>query len=156
MMTNHQSGNIPPLLKTSLEEYISYWQRISTRSIRLIEKIAHPNLRFVDPFNDVSGIDAFEDMLTKALGDLSQFKFKATDRAWGEDGHTAYVRWTVSLIAKGKKKEMILTGVSEITLSPDGKIMSHIDHWDSGTQFYLHLPIVGWIIRKIIAKIGHS
>jgi steroid delta-isomerase len=43
----------------------------------------------------------------------------------------------------------MITGMSEIHFAPDGRISEHIDHWDSGGQFYERIPVLGWLIRLV-------
>jgi len=42
-----------------------------------------------------------------------------------------------------------LEGMSEIRFAPDGRIAEHIDHWDSGAQFYARIPVLGWLIGLV-------
>ena len=32
---------------------------------------------------------------------------------------------------------------------PDGRIAEHIDHSDSGTQVYMRVPVLGWLIGLV-------
>jgi len=143
---------IPPRLSAPIEDYTSYWQKLGPRSIRLIEKIADPSLRYTGPFFDTHGTDAFEQMATQLFSKIEKTKINITDTAVGQDEQTVYMRWIATVITKGKKRQWTFQGVSEVAFSPTGKVMSHIDHWDSGLQFYLRLPVAGWIIRKILGR----
>ena len=40
-------------------------------------------------------------------------------------------------------------GVTELHFAADGRVDSHLDYWDSGSQFYAHLPVLGWVVRKV-------
>ena len=143
---------VTPKLKRGLEDYISYWEKLSSRSIRLIEKSAHPLFHYTCHFYDTNGIGDFEAMLSHLYKNIGRMKIKITDRAWGTDNHTAYLRWSCHVHSPNFKKEWIFNGMSEVALSDDGKIMSHIDHWDTGKQFYLRLPLIGWLIRKTLRR----
>ena len=145
--------NSPNLsLQKPLEEYIHFFERISSRSVRLLEKLAEPGMRFTNPFNDVQGVDAVERVLNKMFVQLGQPRIRVLDHAWGRDGHTVYLRWALSGIVKGR--ELRLGGVSEVTFTPVGKVIAHIDHWDSGGQILGTLPFIGGLWRRVRKKIG--
>jgi hypothetical protein len=64
-----------------------------------------------------------------------------------------YIRWSFSFIPKGRSDTWQFEGMSEILIAEDGRVKAHYDHWDSGTQLYAKLPIIGWIIRRIRSAI---
>ncbi len=139
-------------LQKPLEDYIEYWETLTPRSLRLIEKLTEPGMAFKNPFYDVVGVDAFEHALQQFFSYSGDFKFKVADYAWGRDGATVYLRWSLNFSRKGKKKR--IDGVSEVLFSKKGKVLSHSDHWDSGAQFYADLPLLGDILRRIKNKIA--
>lgn len=130
-----------------MEDYITYWEKLNRRSIRLIEKIADPAFTFRDPFHEVAGLDAFEAMLEASFRRVKTMRFKATDHAFGRDGHTAYIRWTSVIVPNRGKKTFTIVGMSEVAFNNDGKVVSHVDHWDSAGQFWEHMPVIGAILR---------
>lgn len=139
-----------------LADYIEYWEKISPRSVRLIEKLAVSGFRFSDPFHTLHGLDAFEAMLHKMFSSTDKVSFKVKDMAWGMDGRTAYLKWIFTAVPKGRKKQITIIGMSEILFADDGKVMSHTDHWDSGSQLLSRLPLIGGIFRFVAGKIAGS
>ena len=139
-----------------LEDYIAYFERLNGRSVRLLEKMAAPEIRYMDPFHDVRGIEAMENIL-KTLFDrkLERPGLKIVNAGWGRDGYTAFLRWDFSFMPRGKREEWLVEGVSEIVFGPDGKVVQHHNHWDSGSQVMAHLPFLNyvwaWVSRKIVA-----
>lgn len=129
----------PPVQKISLlalqkplEEYVTWLERLNPRSIRLIEKIAAHGMAFSDPFNVVRGVDAVEAALEKRLAAFGGSpKLTVTDRAIGQGAEAVYLRWTMTGTWRGKP--IVINGIAELAFTPDGKIYSHIDHWDAGS-----------------------
>ena len=76
-------------------------------------------------------------------------QFNVHETAWS--GRTAYVRWTMTGYVK-VIGEWRVEGVSEISFAEDGRVASHIDHWDAASQFYARLPVIGWLLRRIAAS----
>ena len=147
-----QASQKPSLAyQRTLEGYIEYYENLRPRSVRLIEKLADPSIQFIDPFNNVRGIDAVERIMTKMFEDLKNPRFKVHDYAWGQDGITAYLRWTCRF---GTEAENVIEGMSEITFAQNGLVVSHVDYWDSGAQFYAKLPFIGALIRWVMRKVA--
>ncbi len=111
-----------------LEEYSVYHERLTPRSVRLIEKMASPDIRFIDPQQDVRGIEAVEEALIEMLGEGGRVSTRMSDMAWGRDGYTAYLRWTRNF------PKYKMDGISEVVFSPDGLIVQHTEYWLSQQQ----------------------
>jgi hypothetical protein len=105
-----------------LEEYGAYHERLTLRSVRLIEKMASPEMRFIDPGHDVRGLDAVEAAFIEILGN-ERVSIGITDMAWGRDGYTGYMRWTRNF----PKHKM--DGISEVIFGPDGLVVQQTDYW---------------------------
>jgi hypothetical protein len=70
-------------------------------------------------------------------------------------GLRRYVRWRFEATARGRgAAPLVIEGMSEIELAPDGRIAAHIDHWDAGRQVYERVPLLGWLLRRIRRRIG--
>ena len=136
----------------NLLDYIEYFETLNPRSIRLIEKIATPDMNFKDPFNDVIGLEKVEAIFEHMFQNTQNPKFKVLDYAWGKNGDTAYLRWNFTCLVKGKQNR--IDGMSEVLFSRDGKVMSHIDHWDASEGFYDKLPVLGTMIRFVKSKLA--
>jgi len=135
----------------TLDDYIEYFESLSPRSLRLIEKLAEPGMRFKDPFNDVQGTDAVIRVFEHMFENTQKPKFTVTDAAWGRDQNIVYLRWNFDYEMNGKPSRV--EGMSEVLFSKNAKILSHIDHWDAGEQFYERIPVLGAAIRFLKSKL---
>jgi hypothetical protein len=142
----------PLKYQKAIEEYIQYWETLTPRSIRLIEKISVMHFRFRDPFHDLQGHDAFEKMLAQSFERSEKISFKTTDVAWGRDAQTAYLRWIVTITTKKKHQTITLEGMSEVSFDENGMAVNHIDHWDSTSQLFAKLPLIGGLFRWLLQK----
>lgn len=138
-------------LQRALDNYIQYYEKLSARSVRLIEKLAEPGMRFKDPFNDVQGTDAFARIFNHMFASVDAPKFSIQDYTWGRDGQTAYIRWRLDYRIKGQNR--IIEGMSEVLFSKGAKVLSHIDHWDAAEQLYEHIPVLGGLLRLVKSKL---
>lgn len=66
-------------------------------------------------------------------------------------GNEHYVRWTMVFSAPrlnvGKPVESV--GMSHIRLNTAGQVVMHQDFWDSGTNIYGQIPVIGGVIETI-------
>ena len=125
--------------------YARYFETLTPASAGDIRAFAAPDIRFKDPFNDLVGIDAYIRVYDKMFADVDDACFAILDRAIS--GQVAYLRWRMTFQFRGAP--WVLEGVAEVEFDAEGRVLRHIDHWDSGSQFYRRLPVIGWLIRLI-------
>jgi steroid delta-isomerase len=128
-----------------IEPYARYYETLSRASVASLRDIAVPGMRFVDPFNDVTGIERVIAVLDAMLDDLTDPRFVITDRA--RSGQVWYLRWRFT--ARLKRRPWNVEGMSEIHYDDQGRVTGHFDHWNSGSQFYARLPVLGWLIGLV-------
>lgn len=127
-----------------LDDYVAFFERITLDRLGELDALVTPDVRFKDPFNDVRGVDNMRRALALAF-EHGTPRFEVIDRARGH--HAAYLLWRYT-----HGPDFSLEGMSEIRLAPDGRIAEHIDHWDSGTQFYARIPVLGWLIGRVRSR----
>lgn len=146
-------GSKPPgkiLLKRGLEDYIAFYETMSRRSLPLLDNVVEQGVTFKDPFNEVYGYDKMMKIFQHMFDHTEKPKFKILDYAWTKDGMAAFIKWNFSYERKGEK--FYITGMSEVLFSNNAKVMAHTDYWDSGEQFYEHIPLLGKVLRWVKKK----
>lgn len=138
---------------TSCEQYISLFEELSVELLDDIESFVSADIRFKDPFNDLTGIDSFRNLLIEMLNNVEGLKFNVTHRAWTED--VLFLRWSFQGKVKGLDTWHV-EGMSEISFDERGFICQHIDYWDSAEQFYEKLPLIGTFLRIIKRRLQVS
>ena len=138
--------------KELLEKYIAYFENISIDTIDHLDDLVLHDVRFVDPFQEVTGVEEMKYVLSKMFDDVDDPEFTVTDWAIGQDS-AAYLRWRFVFKTK-KGKEWRFRGVSEVHFSDEGKIKQHIDHWDSASQLYEKIPGVGPMVNLLKKKVS--
>lgn len=133
------------------DAYIRFYETMTPDSLVRLPELVAPDIHFVDPFNDVTGIAPLRRILAKMLEDLHEPRFVVTHQAWS--GDICFLRWDFTARSKSGEAWRI-EGMSELRFAPDGKVASHIDHWDSGRQFYERLPLIGAALRFIRRRLA--
>ncbi|HCX14952.1 MAG TPA: nuclear transport factor 2 family protein [Rhodospirillaceae bacterium] len=132
------------------DSYIKFYEALSHESIDKIVDVATPDIHFCDPFSDVTGIEAYKNILVRMLKTMPDAKFKISHQA--VDGDTCFLRWRMDATFRGA--QWVIQGMSELKFAPDGKVCEHIDHWDAGSQFYERLPLLGVILRFLKRRVS--
>ena len=89
------------------------------------------------------GAAEIEAYFVKTSETMKSYQVTIDDVARSGDNY--YVRWTMifSAPALGGGKPVHSIGISHIRLNREGRVEFHQDFWDSGKNFYGHLPVVG-------------
>ena len=137
-MTDPQSGIL---------QWIDFFETIAPDNLDRLDVLTTEDIRFRDPFNDVTGRKAvkavFADMFAKTEGS----RFAVLGHAL--DGRIGYLRWDYRFRPKDSTRDWLVDGMSEIHMTESGLVAAHFDHWDSGRQFYARLPVIGWVVERI-------
>ncbi len=148
-MTEYSSDDV----SGAARRWAAFFETLTPDRLDDITRHCHADIRFKDPFNDVTGLDGVRRVFEHMFETVDSPAFTVSDIAIS--GSTAYLRWDFSFLPKGGEGESwSITGVSEVLFGQDLKVVSHIDHWDAGEQFYARLPLVGWLVRLIRSKLS--
>jgi steroid Delta-isomerase len=127
-------------LQKPAEDYISFFQTLTPRSLPLIVQHVSEDVVFRDPFHDVRGIEQMKKIFNHMFETCDHPRFTVIDHAYGKDGMTVYLKWRFTAGTKIGALDFI--GVSEVTFDPKGKVASHVDFWDSSAEFYSKISIL--------------
>lgn len=94
----------------------------------------------------VADIQAYFEKTSKTM---TSYQVTVDDVA--RSGADYYVRWTMVFAAPALSggKQCHSVGISQIRFDHEGKVAFHRDFWDSGKNFYAHLPMVGGAIGYV-------
>jgi steroid Delta-isomerase len=129
----------------ALDRYADAFERLTPDSLTEIRRLCREDVVFVDPFNDIRGVDAFVAVFEHMYDTLAEPRFEILDRAVG--GDAGYIKWRMT--GRGKRGSLVIdiAGMSEVAFDGAGLVARHIDHWDAASQLYARLPVVGPMIR---------
>lgn len=89
------------------------------------------------------GASEIEAYFVKTSETMKSYQVTIDDVARSGDNY--YVRWTMifSAPALSGGQPVHSIGISNIRFNREGRVEFHQDFWDSGKNFYAHLPVVG-------------
>jgi steroid delta-isomerase len=144
------------VIEPDLQRYIDFFEDLREDRLDQLSDVMTDDVHFVDPFNDVIGLEKVRLIFKHMFRDLESPKFNVTHAASVPgSGRAGLLRWELSAIPKrGRGREPLrITGMSEVHLAADGRIHEHIDHWDAGRQFYERIPLLGWLLKRVRAPL---
>ena len=139
-------------LATAVAAYVSFYENLSPESLECLDALCSPDVRFRDPFYDVTGIAAFRAILADMFERVDAPRFQVSDRALS--GRAAYLRWVFTFTPKRGGAPWRIEGMSEVHFDRRGRVSAHLDYWDSGSQFYARLPVLGRLIGFVRKRLA--
>ena len=127
----------------NINKYIKLFSELTPEKIRLFDNLIDKNIVFIDPFNKVKGSENFKKIFHHMFKNVKNPKFSVLDFSIGKK--IVYLKWEMTFKAFNSNQK--IEGVSEIMLNKNGKISSHIDHWDSLSGLFVKLPLIGILYR---------
>lgn len=106
---------------------------------------------FEDPFQKTYDLKSLYKIYVHMYESLHEPRFLVKEIV--TSNNIAYLQW--SFIFKTSKASTIddFTGVSRIEFNEKGKVVSHIDYWDSSSNVYEKVPILKNVLRYIKNRI---
>jgi len=136
-----------------LHPYAKFYEEVSWDTLDQLDQLVMPDVRFKDPFSDVTGIEKYRHILEDMLTKVPDIKFQVHQAEF--NGQWGVLRWTSSGTVKLMGDDpWLIEGMSELALSEDGRVAEHVDFWDASEYFYARLPLLGRVIRTIQRRVG--
>ena len=99
------------------------------------------------------GAAEIEAYFIKTSETMTSYEVTVDDVA--RSGKDYYVRWTMKFAAPALSggKPVTSVGISQIRFNREGKVAFHQDFWDSGKNFYAHLPVIGGAVGYVSKRL---
>ena len=135
--------------KNKIENYVKLFESLNLKNLHKFDKLLDKNIYFEDPFNKVYGIENFKKIFSNTLTKLDNVEFKVLNII--SKNNIYIIKWEMIYFAFNKTNSIF--GLSEVTISKNNKIVSHIDYWDSYNNFYTKIPFFGLIFKFVLSLV---
>ncbi|NMG28784.1 nuclear transport factor 2 family protein [Aromatoleum evansii] len=132
------------------ERLADFYATLTPESLARLADFYAPSARFVDPFNDVTGVDAIARIFRHMFAVVDAPCFEVTS-CLAHD-REAMLAWTFRFGAAFARREIL--GVTHLRFDAEGRVVEHIDHWDPARQLYEHIPVVGAVLRALRRRLS--
>ena len=134
--------------KNYIKDYLNLFSNLNKENIKNFDDLVINDVIFADPFNNIKGLDNFKKIFYHMFENVKEPKFSIISYAQNKD--RIFLKWKMTFYAF--KALQTIDGMSDITLNEEGKVISHLDYWDSLSGIYIKLPFIG-ILYKISLRI---
>jgi hypothetical protein len=133
-----------------VEAYARRFARIGPESLEGLDRLYGADVRFRDPITEVRGLEAlteyFRTFVRQAEG--AEVRIDGTLAGEGE----AAVFWTMRLPGgESDPPGRSFSGVSHLRFRD--RIYEQRDYFDLGEAVYEHVPVLGWLTRRVKARL---
>ena len=131
----------------AVERLCHFFETLSPQRLEAIGQFYTDDARFKDPFNEVRGVNAVQDIFRHMYDNLHEPRFVVTQRV--VDGAQCFLVWEFRFRFKrfDTQTPQVIHGGSHLKLAADGRISDHRDYWDAAEELYEKLPVVGGLMR---------
>lgn len=139
-------------MTSSLDALLQWYETLTPDSLRRIDQFYAADARFKDPFNDVQGLPAIEQVFAHMFVTTERPRFVIQERLL--QGQTAFATWRFEFGLKGRS--YVVVGGSLLHFNEQGKVIAHRDYWDPAEELWQKLPLLGpviaWLRRQFAAR----
>ena len=135
--------------------YVDAFTNLKPENVDTLLSKVDDQVFFSDPFNSTEGKKAFTTIFDHMFETCIEPAFDVTDIAISANSTKpiAYLRWRMTGKIKGwPHTRLDFEGMTEVHVGANGLITAHIDHWDSASQLFAKLPVIGTILRPIMRR----
>ena len=129
--------------KNYINNYLNLFSNLNKENIKKFDDLVVNDIIFIDPFNNIKGLDNFKNIFYHMFDTVEEPKFDIVDYAQNKDH--IFLKWKMTFYAF--KASQTIEGMSDITLNKEGKVISHLDYWDSLNGIFIKLPFLGFLYK---------
>jgi hypothetical protein len=133
---------------SSLDKLKQWYATLTIDTLPDLYLFYAPGASFKDPFNEVSGIAAIEQIFLHMFKTTEHPTFTFIDTL--QQGNQAFLSWHFNFGLNGKEYEV--KGGTHLYLDEAGLITMHRDYWDAAEELWQKLPILGTLVRWLRRK----
>jgi hypothetical protein len=137
-----------------LAQYKTIFENLAAESYaEEFRRIYADNIYFKDPFNEVRGHAAVGRIFHHMFTHLHQPQFFI--HAMAGSGQTGFLEWRFRYQRGVNTSPQQINGMSKILIDDQGRVIVHIDYWDSGEYLLRRLPVIkylnNWVAKRLKA-----
>lgn len=128
-----------------------FYESLSPETLDQLGELYAPSARFIDPFNDVTGLGPLRRVFEHMFETLEAPRFVVVDAQAG--ARSGFLLWTFHFRRAGGREQQIL-GTTHLRFDDEGRVLLHHDHWDAAGQLYETLPVLGMLMRWLRRRLS--
>ncbi len=139
-----------PVQKEAVERFRAFFGDLNEARVKEnIRGVYAQDVWFNDTIKSIRGVDALEHYLVETARNVESCKVDIDEIVPAPSG--VYVRWHMHIrfkkFHKGETQSSI--GVTLLRFDKEGRVAYHQDFWDSGSNLFEKVPVLGAGIRAV-------
>ncbi len=131
---------------------IAFYEALTPATLIRLDAIYTEDARFIDPFNDVSGVAAIHQIFEHMFETLDAPRFQVVLSV--TEGDNCFLLWNFRFRRKGGRATSLVHGSTHVRFAADGRIAWHRDYWDPARELYETVPLLGALMRWLRHKLS--
>jgi len=129
-----------------VQRVIDAFEALQPADVARLGELYTPNARFKDPFNEVQGVPAIQQVFEHMFVALDGPRFVIREAVC--EGDQCFLTWDFLFRMRSlRKDEQTVRGSTHVRFAADGRIVLHRDYWDAAEELYEKLPGLGALMR---------
>ena len=132
---------------------VELFENLSAQDVARLGAYYRPEVRFKDPFNEVSDVAQVQRIFTHMFDSLVKPRFVVHDIV--VDGDQCFLSWDFHFATRRSAQQPItVRGGTHLRFASDGRIALHRDYWDAAEELYEKLPLLGALMRWLKRRVN--
>ena len=129
-----------------VQRIVQVFEQLRDSELERLGEIYRADASFKDPFNEVQGLAAIQQVFRHLFVALREPRFVIRDVLC--DGDQCFLSWDFLFrMRRFSGDEQCIRGATHLRLAADGRIGEHRDYWDAAEELYEKLPLLGGLMR---------
>lgn len=137
---------------TREQQFIHFFEHLTPENLTQIDTLFAADAHFKDPFNDVIGRKAIQNIFLHMFATTANPQFTVQHFAINQSH--LFLQWFFQFETKQTNWQII--GCSHICFNDHDQVQEHIDFWDPAEQLYSKItllrPLMNFLARRLTAN----
>lgn len=150
------AGHMPA--QKLLDKVTTLYERFDPALISALDQIYDADVVFEDPLHRVEGLIELRRYFSGMVNGLDEcgftFNHILQQRGQGDEPDQAVLLWTMRYRHRKLKGGQLLSLEGSSHLQYRERVLYHRDYFDAGAMLYEQIPVLGYLIGKLKARLG--
>jgi hypothetical protein len=136
----------------NIDKFKTLYQTFDDNTLKQLPNLYSESITFKDPIHELQGLAALRNYFAGFCSPDTHCSFQFINQIVTQD--QAFFQWQMNYrhpkLQHGR--QLSLNGGSLIRFN--SHIIYHEDFYDMGAMIYQHIPILGWVVKKVNSRIA--
>ena len=139
-------------MSSSTAALVAFFETLTPATLPALATVYCDDARFVDPFNDATGLPAIRAVFDHMFATLDEPRFEVIEAV--TEGEQCFLVWNFHFRRRGSGAVGSIHGASHLRFAADGRVTLHRDYWDAAQQVYEGVPLLGAVMRCLRRRLS--